>query len=111
MHHASNPRYLDANYGGVTIIFDRLFGTHIKETSEEKIVYGLVTPLFSINPFKIAFHEWMGILKDTKAFYNRPAVLWGYLFGKPGWSHDGSRKDSKKLREEYFAGPAPQAKE
>src|SRR5690606_23628431 len=45
VHHGSNPQYLDANYGGILIIFDRLFGTFVEE--KEKVVFGLVTPLRS----------------------------------------------------------------
>lgn len=106
VHHASNPRYLDANYGGVTILFDRLFGTFIEETKEEKIVYGLVTPLYSINPFRIAFNGWVGIIKDIRSYYKEPRLLFHYVFGRPGWSHDGSRKSSQELRKEFLANHA-----
>ncbi len=44
VHHASNVNYLDANCGGVLIVFDRLFGTYIEERAEEPCRYGLVTP-------------------------------------------------------------------
>jgi len=47
VHHASNRKYLDANYAGIFIIWDRLFGTFVKE--DEKIVYGLVKPIPEIN--------------------------------------------------------------
>ncbi len=54
VHHGSNAQYLDKNYGGVFIIWDRMFGTFAKE--EEPVVYGLVRPINSVNPVVIWFH-------------------------------------------------------
>ena len=51
VHHAQNEDYLDANYGGVFILWDRIFGTFIDERSDLKPVYGTVKPLKSFNPF------------------------------------------------------------
>jgi sterol desaturase/sphingolipid hydroxylase (fatty acid hydroxylase superfamily) len=64
VHHGSNPEYLDCNYGGVLIIFDRLFGTFVEERSDIVIRYGLTQPLHSYNPLVIALHEWMHLGKD-----------------------------------------------
>ena len=97
VHHASNPHYLDANYGGVLIIFDKLFGTFISEKHGEPIKYGLVKPLNSRNPIYVALHEWMNILEDIKAHWREPEILVKYLFDRPGWSHDGSRKTSSQI--------------
>ena len=58
VHHAANPEYLDRNYGGIFIVFDRLFGTFVSERDDVPCRYGLVTPLHSNNPVIIAFHEW-----------------------------------------------------
>ncbi|MBY0421837.1 MAG: sterol desaturase family protein, partial [Parvularculaceae bacterium] len=83
VHHASNPVYLDRNFGGVLIVFDRLFGTFAAERNEEKIVYGLVEPLRSNNPFAIALHEWGRMGRD--ALRARDAgEIWTALFGRPG---------------------------
>jgi sterol desaturase/sphingolipid hydroxylase (fatty acid hydroxylase superfamily) len=97
VHHASNVKYLDKNMGMVFIIWDRLFGTFEKE--EETVVYGLTTNLKNYNPITMVFHEWHAIFLDLKkqtTFKNKLM----YMFGPPGWSHDGSRKTSKQLREE-----------
>jgi sterol desaturase/sphingolipid hydroxylase (fatty acid hydroxylase superfamily) len=67
VHHASNLRYLDANYGGVLIIFDRMFGTWIKESPTEPCIFGLVKPLKSSNPLVILFHEWIALGRDVRA--------------------------------------------
>jgi sterol desaturase/sphingolipid hydroxylase (fatty acid hydroxylase superfamily) len=99
VHHAVNPRYLDRNYGGMLVIFDRLFGTLVVEDEKEACRYGLVTPVNSFNPIRIAFHEWIAIGRDL-----RGARTWrervGFLFGPPGWCTDGSRKTSAMLRAE-----------
>jgi sterol desaturase/sphingolipid hydroxylase (fatty acid hydroxylase superfamily) len=70
VHHAANAEYLDANYGGVLIIFDRLFGTSRVERDELPCRYGLVEPLRSNNPLRIAFHEWIALARDLWAVRN-----------------------------------------
>lgn len=65
VHHASNQQYLDRNYGGILIVFDRLFGTFAREEPGVRIVYGLVHPIGSLNPIRIAFHEWIAIARDV----------------------------------------------
>lgn len=100
VHHASDLKYLDKNHAGILIIWDRMFGTFQKE--EEHPTYGLTTNIKSYNPFVIAFHEWISIGKDVwKAGSVKNAL--GYLFGPPGWSHDGSRKTTRQLRAEATA--------
>jgi sterol desaturase/sphingolipid hydroxylase (fatty acid hydroxylase superfamily) len=84
VHHASNAGYIDKNYGGVLIVFDRLFGTYAEERADEPCRYGLTTPLLSNNPLKIAFHEWLNLANDLyRARSLRDVAL--YLFGPPGW--------------------------
>ena len=88
VHHASNADYIDANYGGVLIVFDRLFGTFVAERPDLPCRYGLVKPLISNNPIRIAFHEWLNLLDDLRGARSwREAI--GYLFGPPGWRPDG----------------------
>ncbi|WP_369059201.1 sterol desaturase family protein [Caulobacter sp. 73W] len=102
VHHARNARYLDANYAGVLIIWDRMFGTFIPESDEEPPRYGLVRNLGGFNLLHVAFHEWIGIGKDLlKA--RSPREVAGYLFGPPGWSPDGSRDTSATLKAKWRA--------
>lgn len=97
VHHGSNLAYLDKNHAGVLIIWDRLFGTFAPE--QQRPTYGLTTNIGSHNPIKIAFHEWTAIGRDVgRAGSLRHAL--GYLFGPPGWSHDGSRRTTRQLRED-----------
>jgi sterol desaturase/sphingolipid hydroxylase (fatty acid hydroxylase superfamily) len=62
IHHGSNAAYLDKNYGGVLILWDRMFGTFAKKT--EPIRFGLTRELRSHNPIVIAGHEWWAMLRD-----------------------------------------------
>jgi sterol desaturase/sphingolipid hydroxylase (fatty acid hydroxylase superfamily) len=62
VHHASNAAYLDCNFGGVLIVFDRLFGTLVAERADEPIRYGLAHPLGTRHPWRIAFGEWRRLL-------------------------------------------------
>lgn len=64
VHHASNLEYVDRNYGGVLIVFDRLFGTFTAERAELPPRYGLTSPFSSHNPFVVALHEWYRLLRD-----------------------------------------------
>ena len=97
VHHAVNPRYLDTNYGGVLIVFDRLFGTFAEEKADEKCRYGLVVPEMSRNPFVIALREFANIGRDLARARSLREVA-GYLVGPPGWSPDGSRQTTKQIR-------------
>jgi sterol desaturase/sphingolipid hydroxylase (fatty acid hydroxylase superfamily) len=93
VHHASNPEYLDVNYGGVLILFDRLFGTFVAERADLPCQYGLVHPLISNNPLKIALFEWAALLRDIAGARSLREV-WHYLFGLPGWQPTAVRATS-----------------
>ncbi|WP_338903823.1 sterol desaturase family protein [Streptomyces nigra] len=83
VHHGSNNVYLDRNYGGILIIWDRLFGTFQPEG--ERVVYGLTKNIDTYNPLRVAFHEYAATWHDI-----RTATRWrdraGYAFGPPGWA-------------------------
>jgi sterol desaturase/sphingolipid hydroxylase (fatty acid hydroxylase superfamily) len=82
VHHACNAAYIDKNFGGVLIIFDRLFGTFAKEISDEPLRYGLATGFSSRNPVTIAIHEWAALLKSARGARS-VRELAGALFGRP----------------------------
>ena len=65
VHHGSNPEYIDKNFGGVLIVFDRLFGTFAAERPGVVIRYGLVASVMSYNPVAIALREWGAMLRDV----------------------------------------------
>ena len=80
VHHASNPEYLDCNYGSSLIVFDRLFGTFVAERRDIGIRYGLTTPVTSHSPLVIEFGQWMALGRDfftARGFRSRMKVLFG----------------------------------
>ncbi len=103
VHHGSNPKYLDKNMGMFLIIWDKMFGTFQPELPEEEyqpIKYGLTRPLEKQTPVNIVFHEWASIRKDLGRKGLSFRQRWNYLFGPPGWSHDGSSMTSEQMRKE-----------
>jgi sterol desaturase/sphingolipid hydroxylase (fatty acid hydroxylase superfamily) len=85
VHHGTNDKYLDKNYGSTLIIWDRMFGTFQGE--EEKANYGILTQINSYNPVWLVFHEWVDIFKDM-ATYRTPKAWWRILFGGPNMTMD-----------------------
>lgn len=104
VHHGVNPRYLDANYAGVFIIWDRMFGSFVAERDDEPVRYGIVKQLGSFNILWAAVHEWVGIAKDVWHAPWRHKL--SYMWREPGWSHDGSRATSAMIKERWVAGRA-----
>ena len=84
VHHGSNRRYLDRNHGGILIIWDRLFGTHVTEDPDEPVVYGLTKNIHSFNPAVVASHEHVSMLADVAHARNWRHRL-GHLVRRPGW--------------------------
>jgi len=82
VHHSSTEKSLDKNYGGVLIIFDRLFGTFVDERDAGALRYGLTRPLVSSNPFVIALREWGFLLRDV-ARARSPKQFIAACFARP----------------------------
>jgi sterol desaturase/sphingolipid hydroxylase (fatty acid hydroxylase superfamily) len=82
VHHASQGGYLDRNFGGILITWDRLFGSFAPEG--ERCVYGLTKNINTYNPLRVAFHEYAAIGRDLRA-----ATSWrqriAHLVRAPGW--------------------------
>lgn len=103
VHHASNPKYLDKNMGMFLIIWDKMFGTFQMELPQDHyqpIKYGLTIPLEKRSALHVIFHEWLSILQDISKKEINWKQKFNYIFGPPGWSHDGSRKTSEDMRKE-----------
>jgi sterol desaturase/sphingolipid hydroxylase (fatty acid hydroxylase superfamily) len=83
VHHASNPCYLDKNFGGILIVFDHLFGTYQAEEKSRVITYGLVNTPHSLNPFVLNFREWFQIARDARQAQTMREKV-SALFGPPG---------------------------
>jgi sterol desaturase/sphingolipid hydroxylase (fatty acid hydroxylase superfamily) len=79
-HHASNAAWLDCNFGGVLIVFDRMFGTFVAEPDDGGLAYGLTQPLKSNNPFRIALTQWsvlLGALGRAANWQVRAKIIFG----------------------------------
>jgi len=109
VHHGTNPRYLDSNFAGIFIIWDKMFGTFVPEQEDEEISYGIIKPVGTFNPIKIAFVEMINIFKDAGQRGLTVRQRLGYVFAPPGYSHDGSRKGSKALKADFVAAHPEQA--
>ena len=86
IHHAKNKEYIDANYGGVFIIWDRMFGTYTAQRSDLKPVYGTATPLNSWNPLWANFQVFSIMIKDTiktKSWRDKVKVWFSQTYWRP----------------------------
>ncbi len=89
VHHGSNEQYLDKNYAGILIVWDRLFGTF--EPEGERVRYGLTTNIATFDPLRVAFGEYVALARDVRAangWRTRAQVLLrgpagGRLLGSP----------------------------
>ena len=85
VHHGSNEKYIDKNYGNLLIIWDKMFGTF--EPEIEPVKFGLVKNVDTFNPIKITFMGWRSILIDIKNAKNlRHAIH--LFFGPPNNSKE-----------------------
>ncbi|MCX4091309.1 sterol desaturase family protein [Nocardia sp. alder85J] len=91
IHHGSNQPYLDRNYGGILIIWDRMFGSFAPLT--EPITYGITHDIGTDNPLRVNYHEFAAMLRDI-----RHADTWrgrlGYIFAPPGWTESSTAASS-----------------
>lgn len=101
VHHGRNPRYLDANYAGVLIVWDRLFGTFVPERDDDPADYGILHDIGTYNPVRVAFHEYVDMARDQAQTGLSLADRFRYLFAPPGWSHDGAREGSEAVKRAY----------
>jgi sterol desaturase/sphingolipid hydroxylase (fatty acid hydroxylase superfamily) len=101
VHHGSNPRYLDRNYGGILILWDRMFGSF--EPEVEPVRFGLTKNISTHNPLRIAFQEFVDAARDAWHAGSLTACL-GHLFAPPGWRPDGARQTASDLRRAALTG-------
>lgn len=99
VHHGSNVPYLDRNYGGVLIIWDRLFGTFAEESAKWPVRYGLTKNIETYNPFRVAGGEYLNLWHDVRRADTLADKL-RYLFLAPGWQHDGEDRRANTLRQQ-----------
>jgi len=95
VHHGRNLEYLDRNYGGILIVWDRLFGSF--EPERAPVDYGLTRNISTFNPLRIALHEYAAIARDLVSARGLRDRL-GFLLAAPGWSPDGSSQTARQLQ-------------
>ena len=96
VHHAKNVQYLDKNYGGTFIFWDRIFGTF--EPEVEKPIFGIPEPVKSFNPLWVSIHGWVGLAKEffaTKGIANKIKLC----IMPPGWAPDGKGETTRQLQQ------------
>lgn len=81
VHHGRNPQYIDKNYAGILIIWDKLFGTFVPE--EETVIYGITKPVNSFNPIKVTFSEWRDMFREVTTKGLGLSKRLGILFAPP----------------------------
>ncbi|MGH8539227.1 MAG: sterol desaturase family protein [Stenotrophobium sp.] len=85
VHHGSNDLYIDRNYAGILIIWDKLFGTFQPELAEVPVKYGLVHNIHTHNIFKVIFHELAHLLREAWHAEGLRNKL-GWIFMGPEWA-------------------------
>jgi sterol desaturase/sphingolipid hydroxylase (fatty acid hydroxylase superfamily) len=104
VHHASDKDYLDKNYGGILIVWDRLFGTYAQET--HRPTYGLTKNIDTFNPFKVQYHEYGALWRDVRRAHGW-RERFGYVFAPPGWIPGQKNARLSRLHQSSTAGQAP----
>lgn len=102
VHHAKNPLYMDTNFCNLLNIWDRVFKTYQEERIEMKIEYGITRQMNPNSLWDVYFGEFVCLGRDIASapgFKNK--LL--YMVMPPGWSHTGSHKTAKMVRDEFIA--------
>ena len=85
VHHARNPEYIDKNYAGVLIIWDKIFGSFVEERDDTPCEFGITRQVKSHNPIYLTFHEWRDMFSDA---LSKDKNLWQrlkHLWATPEW--------------------------
>lgn len=108
VHHARDPKYIDKNFSGVFILYDRLFGTFKAE--EETPTFGITTPLQTNNPALVNLHYYADMVRNMKQMHSWKDRL-RYLFAPPGWfpEYMGGYKPAPPVDKQQFRKYSPPA--
>ncbi|MCF8571721.1 sterol desaturase family protein [Gordonia sp. HY002] len=83
VHHGRDAEYLDRNYAGVFIVWDRMFGSFQREI--HRPTYGLTSSVGTYNLWQLQTHEYAAVIRDVRSASTFRTKL-GYVFGPPGWA-------------------------
>ena len=96
VHHAQNENYIDKNYGGVFIIWDRMFGTYKEEDNSEAPIYGIRGKIDTFNPIWANLHIYVNMLQDiwsAKRWKEKAFVPFARTGWRPSSLPNSIRKD------------------
>lgn len=93
VHHGADEKYIDRNFGGILMLWDRLFGTYQRE--EERPTYGLIRDFNSVNPLYVWFSEWPGVFRDLRNARSF-GEAWNRLFAPPEWEPTARKSIDKQ---------------
>lgn len=102
VHHARNPEYIDQNYAGTLIIWDRMFGTFVEEKSDIACEYGITDSIETHNPITLTFHEWRAMIKDIFAPNQSVWQRLKHLWSPPEWSKNQEATYNTQDRHRYL---------
>ncbi len=112
VHHSTHPEHLDRNYGGILIVWDRIFGSFAEEQDGAEMRYGLVSNIGTYNPVRVAFAEMVAVIRDVFAPGLSLRQRLGRAFAPPGYDPSGQHNRSEEILARHRAGEAlPQAGE
>jgi alkylglycerol monooxygenase len=106
VHHGQNDYCIDKNYGGILVVWDRLFGTFADERAGERIVYGVRQPLASFNPLWGNLHYYADLWQAARAAQGWRAKLGVWLAPPGGWT-DAPIAHFEAARFERFSTRTP----
>lgn len=108
VHHGQNDYCIDRNYGGILVLWDRLFGTFAEERDDEKIIYGVRSPLRSLNPLWANFHYYADLWRSTGQATGWRKKLQVWLGGPGAWTGEPlPHFDGSQFAHYRPATPAP----
>ncbi len=102
VHHGRNPEYIDRNFGGTFIIWDRLFGTFVEEREDLPPEYGITRQIHSYNPITLTLHEFIALFRDMA----KPGPLWlrlKHLWATPEWERPETQRQPAKANASSIA--------
>lgn len=102
VHHAQNDQYVDRNYGGVFILWDRLFGTYQPELPDEPCIYGIRGPLKSWNPWHALTHIYRDMLEDMGRVASW-RERWQVVVARTGWQPESIPDADRRQKNDLSA--------
>lgn len=99
VHHARNDEYIDKNYAGILIIWDKMFGSFVEEDDNNPCEFGIVRQVKSHNPIALTFHEWRDMFKDALTGNKTIGQRIKHLWAPPEWQPENELYSTEQLEQ------------